>query len=336
MYKEKILTISIAAYNVSQYIRETIESCVVPEVLDDLDIIIVNDGSTDGTAGIAEEYVKRYPESFRLINKENGGYGTTVIQGMKEAKGKYFKLLDGDDWFDREGLAKLVRYLKEIDSDWVLTRVLRIKEGTNEMGKDTPSWSPYYGKTCTVADLADTNFSYNIGMWGLASKTALLREHPFVLPAHRLYTDQLFVFYQMPFVRKISFLDFPVYRYRIGRDGQSISRESRIRHYSDAVDNVLAMQDYYARYRELYPSNQYFMMHRLEAYYSFAIRTYLLLPASRKTMKDIISLEKRCKTKTNDVYKEAFHQKRKILIALRISNYAAYYPLACIGIKNWG
>ena len=111
----KMLTVSVAAYNVASFLRETLESCVIPEVLDDLEVIVVNDGSTDETARIAEEYQKRYPLTFRLINKENGGYGTTVNRSIEEAKGKYFKLLDGDDRFNQKGLRQLVEFLRQTD-----------------------------------------------------------------------------------------------------------------------------------------------------------------------------------------------------------------------------
>jgi Glycosyltransferases involved in cell wall biogenesis len=333
---EKRLTISVAAFNVSTYLQETLESCVIPEIMDALEVIVVNDGSTDETEKIAQQFVDLYPETFRLINKENGGYGTTVCRSMRDAKGTYFKLLDGDDWLDRDGLIKLVQLLKNTEADWVLTRVLRVKDGTYETSEDNPGWMNLCGRTCTVKELSNLNFSRDIGMWSLTSKTELLRQHSFELPEHKLYTDQLFVFYQMPFVRTISFCDFSVYKYRIGRDGQSISRQSRIKNYRDAIDNTLTMLDYYKQYRESQKDNVSFMMQRLASYYNFAVKTYLLLPSSKQTKNDIMVLENRCKTTTEDVYNEAYHRRSKILIILRLTHYLAYYPLAKIGISNWG
>ena len=108
----KILTVSVAAYNVEAFLKKTLDSCIIPEIMDDLEVIIEDDGSTDGTAALAQSYVDQYPSCFRLIQKPNGGYGSTVNRSIVEATGKYFKLLDGDDWFDQEGLIELIGQLK--------------------------------------------------------------------------------------------------------------------------------------------------------------------------------------------------------------------------------
>ena len=95
---DKILTVSVAAYNVEKFIRNTLDSCIAEEIMTDLEVLVVDDGATDATAEIVREYEDKYPQTFRLIHKENGGYGTTVNRSMQEASGKYFRLLDGDDW----------------------------------------------------------------------------------------------------------------------------------------------------------------------------------------------------------------------------------------------
>ena len=109
---DKILSVSIASYNVEKFLGQTLDSCLVPEIMEKLEVIVVNDGSKDGTAAVAEEYVKKAPDTFVLINKENGGYGSTVNAGIQAATGKYFRLLDGDDWFDRDGLREFIGILE--------------------------------------------------------------------------------------------------------------------------------------------------------------------------------------------------------------------------------
>ena len=94
---EKILSVSIASYNVEKFIRKALDSCCIPEIMDRLEVLVVNDGSTDGTLQIAREYEKQYPQTFRVIDKKNGGYGSTVNASIKAATGRYFRLLDGDD-----------------------------------------------------------------------------------------------------------------------------------------------------------------------------------------------------------------------------------------------
>ena len=114
---EKILTVTIPSYNVEAYLEDCLESFVNSEVMDDIEVLIVNDGSSDNTAKIAQRYVDKYENTFRLINKENGGHGSTINTGVREAKGKYFKVVDGDDWVDTRSFIHLVKVLKESDAE---------------------------------------------------------------------------------------------------------------------------------------------------------------------------------------------------------------------------
>ena len=101
----KILTISIAAYRVEQYLAECLDSFTDPRIAGDLEVLVINDGSGDGIRDIAREYEKKYPDVFRLIDKENGGHGSTINRGIAEAKGTYFKTVDGDDLVHPQGLS---------------------------------------------------------------------------------------------------------------------------------------------------------------------------------------------------------------------------------------
>ena len=105
----KTLTVSIASYNVEKFLRETLDSLCSPDIIEDIEVIIVNDGSKDSTVSIAREYVKKYPESFILIDKENGGYGSTINSSLSIANGKYFRILDGDDWVDTNEFSLFVK-----------------------------------------------------------------------------------------------------------------------------------------------------------------------------------------------------------------------------------
>ena len=132
----KILTISIAAYNIEKYVNETLDSFVIPEVMDDIEIILVNDGSKDGTGKLARSYEAEYPNTFIIVDKENGGYGSTINTSVEIASGKYFKTVDGDDWVDRQGFIKLVEYLKRAETDIVVTNYSRVNDKT---GKQIPT-----------------------------------------------------------------------------------------------------------------------------------------------------------------------------------------------------
>ena len=117
----KILTIVIPAYNVENYLDEILPTFLDNEILNDIEIIIVNDGSKDNTAIIAREYEKKYPQTVVLIDKENGGHGSTINSGIKHANGKYLRVIDGDDWVDTNALKNFVNKLKSLNEDLVLT-----------------------------------------------------------------------------------------------------------------------------------------------------------------------------------------------------------------------
>lgn len=328
---EKVLTISIAAYNVEVYIRQALESCIAPEIMDDIEVLIENDGSKDKTSEIAREYQEKYPQTFRVIDKENGGYGTTVNRSMQEARGKYFKLLDGDDWFNTENLVKLVKVLRESDADWVIARHYKVPEGgTPELNE--PVWLKYQGN---IRNIEDIKCRFVVGIWQTTVKTAVLREHPFELPAHTLYTDQLFIFYSMPYIKTVQIMKEGVYCYRVGRDGQSVSRENRIKHHMEAVKNVERMLKFYQECPDITDKNRMQIASRLDRFYRLGIRTLLLMPASNSTRKKIMALEKKAKELAPDIYTMAEQKERRRFHWMRKSNYWAYFLIAWKGVENW-
>ena len=132
---EKILTIVIPTYNMQDYLHRCLDSLIVPEEqMQRLEVLVVNDGSKDNSSAIAHEYQDNYPDTFRVIDKENGNYGSCVNRGLKEASGKYIKILDADDWFDPGAFNQLIIKLQSVDIDVVLTNydIINISDGNKE------------------------------------------------------------------------------------------------------------------------------------------------------------------------------------------------------------
>ncbi len=120
---EKILTIVIPTYNMQDYLRRCLDSLIVPEEqMKHLEVLVVNDGSKDNSSAIAHEYQNKYPDTFRVIDKDNGHYGSCVNAALKIATGKYFRLVDADDWVNTSGLIKLIDLLSVHDEDAVFTK----------------------------------------------------------------------------------------------------------------------------------------------------------------------------------------------------------------------
>lgn len=333
LHKQKILSVSIAAYNVEKYIHNTLMSCTVDSILDDIEVIVVNDGSTDQTKAIADEFANKYPNTFKVIDKENEGYGSTVMLGIKNATGKYFKLLDGDDWFDKDGICKLVDVLKKADEDAVLSSRV-VFDGTEYIYK-APPWANVDGSTIKRDD-----FDYNksFGIWELTVRTNLLKTIDWNLPLHCLYTDQIFVMKVMAKTQTVRILCKPVYCYRRGEEEQSSSRSSRIKHISEFVSVYNILLEIYLDNRYENGKENVMLRHRFDKYYRTLIRTYLLQGVSKEIKQEIIRAEREVKKSAPEIYaiRDADIKERIMIKLLRITGYMAYYPIALVGIPNWG
>ena len=115
----KILTVTIPSYNTEKYIDECLPYLIDERIISDIEILIVSDGSIDNTVSVAQKWADKYPDSIRVIDKENGGHGSTINRGILEATGKYFKVVDGDDWVVTENFVKLIEFLKGVDVDLI-------------------------------------------------------------------------------------------------------------------------------------------------------------------------------------------------------------------------
>ena len=220
---EKILSISVAAYNLGDMIRENLDSLVKApkKVLDKIEILVTNDGSTDDTEKIVKEYTKKYPNSVILINQKNQGAGSTVNSGIKHATGKYFKMIDGDDWVETTNLEDLIEKLEKTDADIVLTDMLTY----NESEKRITDRSGYNIKASETLHFTDVCNEIDIQMHNTMYKTEILQKNKVKLD-NGFYTDIEYVLLPLPYIKTIAYFDAPLYVYRIAREGQSMSKAS--------------------------------------------------------------------------------------------------------------
>lgn len=218
----KILTVSIAAYNMEKYLARCLDSFLIPEIMDDIEVLIINDGSTDTTAVIANEYVLRYPVIFKLISKENGGHGSTINTGIKEASGKYFKVVDADDWVEREGMTELVSVLKLTLADAVVSPLFNVNADTGE--KKLVNLVNNYESACKnrILSVKDVDITF-LAIHQLTFRTEILKNNYTPIDEHCYYVDMEYVFYYYYFVRTVIITETPVYDYYIGDREQSIN-----------------------------------------------------------------------------------------------------------------
>lgn len=331
----KILTISIAAYNVEEYITETLDSLVNSKYIDDLEIFVVDDGGQDATLAIAQDYQEKYPNSVFPIHKNNGGYGTTVNYSLEQATGKYFKLLDGDDWVQTDALDQLVQKLKVIDTDLVVTSFLKGSD-MSEMEKQTYDSYLIAGQEMLISALSTPPI---LGMWAMCYKTAVLRQSSLKLPERLFYTDQIFCTIPIPFTETIQYFDYAVYCYRLGRDGQSVSKESRLKNVQMTLDICQQLVTYITDY-EGHPNYSY-LLRRVGSYYVSALKTILLSPMSSDTIARFKAYDQLIKRISPKIYQSILTEGKtgKVIALARRTNYVSLWLLKLIyknGINNWG
>lgn len=222
----KLLTVTIPCYNSQEYMAHAIESALAGG--DDMEILIVDDGSSDNTLAIAQEYEKKYPAIVRAIHKENGGHGSAVNTGIANATGKFFKVLDSDDWFDVDSLKKIIHLIKYIakDSiplDLIISNYVYEKPSMNKQKSMNYRSAFPPNKFVTWDDAKYFKITNNLLMHSLMYRTELLRDCKLQLPEHTFYVDNIFAFVPLPYVKRIYYLNVDLYRYYIGRDDQSVN-----------------------------------------------------------------------------------------------------------------
>lgn len=243
---DKILTITVPAYNVEKFLKNTLDSFADERILDDLEVLIVDDGSKDSTAAIGREYEETYPQTFRVISKENGGHGSTINRGIKEAKGKYFKVVDGDDWVDTDGLCALMERLKNCDTDYVFTNYYEVNDTNGELKAVT---FPKIEKEKEMSFDAIANET-RISMHALVIRTEILKKNEIRLDEHCFYVDVEYILYPVSYVNTVIYFDIFVYMYRLAQVNQSVSMLGYQKHMQNHIDVILHVLDYISEYRK--------------------------------------------------------------------------------------
>lgn len=224
--KKKILSITVPAYNAEDYLNKCLDSFLVDnyELRNKLEVLVINDGSTDNTASIAREYEEKYPTIFRLINKENGGHGSGINTGIQNAKGCYFKVVDADDWLDRNELADFIKLLDGFTEkpDVVASDFICVDDKSGDVIKkiNSAGEESMYGN---VYSLNHNRIARVIKMHSLTIKTSVLKEHFRPVDEHCFYVDAEYITFPVPFVDTIYYDKRYLYIYRLGRAGQSMS-----------------------------------------------------------------------------------------------------------------
>lgn len=244
----KYISFAIPCYNSQEYMANAIES-ILPGG-EDVEIIIVNDGSKDRTSEIAHEYMEKYPSIIRVVDKENGGHGDAVNSGLSHAQGKYFKVVDSDDWVDRESLEKILALLHNLEEEQTTIDMLISNYVYEKVGATHKKVIHYRNvlprdQVFKWDDIGHFRLDQYILMHSVIYRTDMLKLSQIHLPKHTFYVDNIYVYYPLPYVRKIYYLDVDFYRYYIGREDQSVNEKIMIKRLDQQIFVTKTMIDMY-------------------------------------------------------------------------------------------
>lgn len=243
----KLLSIAIPCYNSQDYMENCIQSLLIGG--EDVEIIIVDDGSKDATAEIADRYAKKYPSIIKAVHQENGGHGAAVNAGIEHATGLYFKVVDSDDWVDADAYRKILDRLSELAGgdttlDMLISNFVYEKQGKKHKKVMRYSRELPENQILTWDDVKHFNKGKYILMHSVIYRTRLLRECGLKLPRHTFYVDNIYVYYPLPYVKTLYYMNVDFYRYFIGREDQSVNESVMIGRIDQQIKvNKLMMED---------------------------------------------------------------------------------------------
>jgi glycosyltransferase involved in cell wall biosynthesis len=272
----KILSVVIPTYNMESYLSRCLDSVLLDELLDKIEIIIVNDGSTDNSLSVAKSYKEKYPESVVLIDKPNGHYGSCVNAALKIASGKYFRILDADDCFDSNVFIRFVAFLHTGNADMVISNFSR----------DYVSG----GRKIAAKHASETYINQLFFMHGVSYQTRILHEVNYKQLEGICYTDTEYCFYPLAAIRSRAFFDGVLYRYTIGREGQTVNDEVYYKNREHAYRIIKRMIDYLRKQNTVTNENrtlQYTKLIQTVYYYFFSILTHSKNAGDEEKMRKI-------------------------------------------------
>lgn len=338
----KILTIIVPAYNVENFISKTLSSFISDKnTMKDLEVIVVDDGSTDSTLKIAQLFQKSYPRTFKVISKTNGGHGSALNVGIKNAAGKYIRPIDGDDWVDTNSLVKLIKSLRTENADMVLCHYAKFNDknkdvkliklqhvyslGQIERGDaykiEKRKQIFVYGKTYKLSKFPMFGEFYLYH--NIIYKTNIFRLRNILFTEKCFYDDMEYDLYPLRYVSSVVAFDLCLYVYRVGRTEQSISNQSFAKNRLQRAEIVNKICKFYERHKPFFPPNVrnqllYEIPWKVKRQYDI----YFSLPTKKVYIDELKVFDKNIKNSSREIYARTYTRKIKII---RKSHFKLYW-----------
>ncbi len=294
---QKLLTIIIPTYNMENYL-ETCLNSLLTDNMSLTEVLVINDGSKDSSYDIAHRYESKYPEVFVVIDKGNGNYGSCVNVGLKRATGKYIKVLDADDCFNTRVFEAYLNAIKECDTDMVISDYVKVYPELETI------------VSCDIADnqiidfreLCKDNKIWNLWMHNVAYKRELLLGIDYKQTEGISYTDQEWIFSPFTKVRTAIYFKLPLYRYTLGREGQTMSSEFTNKHFKDNIVCTCNMIEQARHFTNVPDEIMNMLNYKLLKRCRLIFRTYMLKKGATND-KDLDMLDDKIKSSNPYLYK---------------------------------
>lgn len=266
---DKILSVVIPTYNMEEYLKGCLDSFILPvqSLMSSLEVLVVIDGATDKSSSIAHQYQDRYPETFRVIDKENGNYGSCINRGLKVATGKYIRILDADDSYNTENFARFLQILSSIDADLILSDYNLVDNNGNILERRS-----FDLETMITTDIVKVLKPVSeLEMHAITYRRQILLDINYHQTEGISYTDTEWAFIPLMAVNTVCYVNLQIYNYLVGRPGQTMD-------ISVLRKSMPQMMTVYKRLMQIYNSshldahkNSILFDHRIDG---FVERTY--------------------------------------------------------------
>ncbi len=301
----KTLTIIVPVYNTEKYLRRCLNSILVDETRDALEVIAVNDGSRDNSMSILGEYATRFPGTLHIIDKENGGHGSAINAGLDSATGKYLRVLDSDDWMDTPEFIQFLHRLADCNEDLIVTPYVKEFVFNGHQDRYSYNWLPH-NTEISFSDLIYNGDDMYFTIHSSTFRTSVIRECRMRLYEKCFYVDMQYIIWPIPYVKSVRVLDYTVYQYFIGRPEQSMSQLSMQKNFPQHQKVLIWLIDYFKSIRsQLSPNTEQYVSIILQKMYETHVKLLCLRLSDRHTAYENIQfLEKYVKTEVPDLYQQ--------------------------------
>ncbi len=326
---EKILTISVAAYNLEKLIKKNLESFLKSPARNQIEVIVTDDESKDNTAKIVHEYEEKYPGIVKLVKQKNQGPGSSVNNGIKYATGKYFKMVDGDDWVVTENLKQIIEILKENDADMVLTNYLVFSNATQKVIKENKFDLP---NNC-ILNFNEYCSNLDLEMHSIMYKTSILKENKINVD-NCFYTDSEYIIFPSKHIKNFMYINLDLYVYLVSRAGQSVSIESMKKNVKMHELVLKHLIEYYenCKKEKIDKNILEYISNKVATIATHQFITYLTFDNKKERKEKIVHFDLYLEKESKDIFKK--YRKRKIVKYITNSNYLLLNLLSKIYIMK--